>query len=75
MIEREDVFESREPTNPYNGILGYENAVLSSQNRHLLELFYYHISMMVWFVPTGYGGKSKSFYQKVSNPAFHMTGR
>lgn len=37
--EREDTFELREHTTPYNAILGHENAVLSHENRYLWECF------------------------------------
>jgi putative transposase len=33
--EREDIFELREETIPYSGILGHENTVLSPENRYL----------------------------------------
>ncbi len=39
VIEREDVFELREDATPYNGILGHENEVLSSENKCLWECF------------------------------------
>ena len=35
--EREDTFELREHTIPYNAILGHGNAVLSHKNRYLWE--------------------------------------
>ena len=37
--EREDTFELREHTIPYNSILGHENAALSCPNRYVWKRF------------------------------------